>query len=187
VGSALFLKVQLNVSSFVGQSRYIYGYIHTERSAKHTGREEGWREKWQKTYQRSSQGHPGPCLEFFGQSRYIMWEYKALRRGGDGGRRENGEVRREEPPGAEDGTHVPCSDVLGDRQGHGPSIAHSGVLVRYEGPAGRRTAAAPHGGVSLGLAGARVFQRPLRVICGAGDSGRAVSHGPPRALGSALS
>jgi len=41
---------------------------------------------------------------------------------------------REEPPGAEDGTHVPWWQVHAGRQGYGPSIALSGVLVRYKGP-----------------------------------------------------
>jgi len=53
------------------------------------------------------------------------------------GRREG---RREEPPGADDGTHVPGMIVLIGGQAHGPSIAHGAVLLRYQGPAGRRTA-----------------------------------------------
>jgi len=61
-----------------------------------------------------------------------MKECEARRRGGEGegGKEAKGDGRREEPPGAEDGTHVPCRDVLCDGQGHGPSIAHGGVLVR---------------------------------------------------------
>jgi len=51
----------------------------------------------------------------------------------------------------------------------------------------RSTAPVPHAGVCLGLAGARAIQRSLRVIGGTGDSGRAGSHGPSSALGSALS
>jgi len=70
--------------------------------------------------------------------------------GWEEGKEGKGEGRREEPPGADDDTHVTCRDVLGDGQGHGPSIAHGGVLVRYEGPA-KRTAPVPHGGVSLGF------------------------------------
>jgi len=94
------------------------------------------------------------------------------------------EGRREEPPGAKDGTHVPCWDCLGDGQGHGPSIL---TLVYYlDTRRTRRTAAVPHGGVSLELPGAQAFQRPLRVIGGARDSGCAGSHGSSRALGSAI-
>jgi len=100
--------------------------------------------------------------------------------------REEGE-RREEPPGAEDSTPVPWWQVHVSRPGHGPSIALGGLLVRYEGSVGRRTALVPHGGVSLGLAGARVVLRPQRVSGGAGGNGRAGSRGPPRALGSVLS
>jgi len=40
---------------------------------------------------------------------------------------------REEPEGAEDGTHVPCGFILRGGQGHGPSIALGGILGGEEG------------------------------------------------------
>jgi len=44
---------------------------------------------------------------------------------------------KEEPPGAEDGTHVPCWVVLVGGKGQGPSIAHGGVLIRVTQGGGR--------------------------------------------------
>jgi len=82
-------------------------------------------------------------------------------------------------------THDREVDVAGN--GRRPANVLGGVLVRYEGPAGRRTAPMPHGGVSLGLAGAQAVLRFQRVSGGAGGNGRAGSRGPARALGSVLS
>jgi len=102
-----------SVFKFVGRSRYIsYG------SAKeHAGGGEKEREGMNHAGQRTAPVSPGEVSMYIGRDTGLpstSWKMD-----------QRSFPRREEPQGAEDGTHVPCRIVLRGGQGHGPSITQA--------------------------------------------------------------